>query len=110
MAPDLLRTEYDEACQMFDHASENYEKACQQFPALYDDVKRAENDVSCADVALEYASVNGLDTTEPENKLNFAKMHLQDVKFNMNEMVPHEYENKLYAQIRYTTARRAYYQ
>lgn len=101
---------YHETCQMFDQASERYELACQRFPALYDEVKRAEHEVSCADVALEYACVNGLDTTEPENKLNFAKMNLQDAKFNMNEMVPHEYENKLYAQIRYNTARRAYYQ
>jgi hypothetical protein len=110
MSKVLLRNEYDEASQMFDHASERYEQACQQFPELHEEVKRAENEVSCADVTLEYACMNGLDTTEPENKLIFAKRNLQDAKFNMNEKVPHEYENKLYAQLRYTTARRAYYQ
>jgi hypothetical protein len=76
MSKVLLRNEYDEASQMFDHASERYEQACQQFPELHDEVKRAENEVSCADVTLEYACMNGLDTTEPENKLNFAEQQV----------------------------------
>jgi len=107
---DFLRNEYEEALNSFDRCSEAYERACQEYPYVHAEVKDAELDVSCADVALEYALMNNLDSTEADNKLNSAKTIYKDALFRMNALVPDAYENKVLAELRYTTARRAYYQ
>lgn len=107
---DFLRKEYDDASHAFDRCSEAYERACQEYPYVYTEVKNAELDVSCADVALEYALMNNLDSTEADNKLNSAKAVYKDAMFRMNALVPEAYEQKVWAELRYTTARRAYYQ
>jgi hypothetical protein len=109
MPENQLKHEYDEACLMFEEQTHLYDLACKNYPELYDNVQNAEIDVSCADIALEYATMNNVDTTEAENKLNYAKCQHQDLLFQMNSLVPQAYENKVYAELRYVTARRAYY-
>jgi hypothetical protein len=105
-----LRTQYDAATIAFERASEEYERACQQFPDLYTAVLDAENNVSMADVNLEYATFNQVDVVEHENKLNYAKSIYQDALFKMNEMVHDAYLHKITTQVHYVTARRNYHQ
>lgn len=105
-----LRHEYDAATVEFERASEAYERACQRFPELYTAVLDAENNVSQADLNLEYATVHQGDVAECENKLQYAKSIHKDALFQMNTMVQDAYVYKINAQVNYANARRNYHQ
>jgi len=104
-----LRNTYNAAAHAFEIATDQYDRACQAFPELHSAVVAAENAVSVADVALEYASLQNEDTNEHENKLLYAKSVLQDALFHMNAVVQDAYQHKVYTHLQYVTARQNYY-